>query len=286
MENDVGTNPFYIPVISLFPTLDFLEYIAEKQFGTQSSYGVGVSEIIPMFFSTTNSEWLCLNSEAEFLSSPLGTIAIKNPFNYARPESSPVYVSYGDIRISSSKLAKANSLFLFRLTGDQSSVIVASNYNKKLENITTAPLLDCFSRECLSWFSFDVDWFTGFGYSSQSSASIIVGDEGIILTKSSDILSTIIDNSTASISHTDISIINTISTLTPWVMLQLSTGVSYSTFPGLSNQANNLFLYSVDSNNDSLVAFCHNYTAPLNQGISYDTIITNISFNPEDIIII
>jgi hypothetical protein len=146
--------------------------------------------------------------------------------------------------------------------------------------------LDCFSRECLTWFSSDVDWFTGFGVSSQSLASFVVNDDGIILTKSSDLLETIIENSTASLPYTSISILNTISELTPWVSLQLSTGVSYISQPELTDQANTLFIYSVDSNADSLIAFSYGFTAPLSQGISYDMIITDISFSSEDIVII
>lgn len=278
------TTTDYISSVSLLPTRDFLEYVARKQWGTEASYGVGISTITPLFYSTTNSEWLCLNSESEFLTSPQGTVAIKNPFSYTRLESSPVFVALDNLSIPSNKLNNAKSLFLFREVGGVKQVVNASNYAKT--NITTAPLIDCFSRECLTWFSSSVDWFAGFGFSSQSLTSFVVNDDGIILSKSSDVLSGIIESSTANVSYTNIQVLNTVSTLTPWVSLQLSTGVSYISSPSLVDQANILFLYSVDKNNDSLVAFSYGYTTPLSQGVSYDMIVTDISFSSEDIVII
>jgi len=276
------TTTDYISSISLLPTVDFLEYIAKKQWETEASYGVGFSTIPPLFYSTTNSEWLCLNSESEFLESPQGTAAIKNPFSYTRPESSPVLVSFNDLSIPSNKIVKAKSLFLFRIGDNGSEVISVSNYDKNPDNITTAPLLDCFSRECLSWFSSDVDWFTGFGYSSQTLISLIVNNEGVITVKSDDILRGIIDNSTTEIPHTNIQILGSVSTLSPWVSIQLSTGVSLI---NTEDKANILFLYSVDKNNDSLVSFAYGYTSPEGQGINYDKIVTQVSFNSEIIII-
>jgi hypothetical protein len=284
-NNDVGTNPFYVSTISLLPTIDFLEYVAKKQWDSDVSYGLGISTIVPMFHSTTNSEWLCLNSESEFLESPKGTISIKNPFAYTRPESSPVYIGYNDISIPSAKANKAKSLYLFRIDEDgKNEVIMVSNYDKKPDNVTSAPPIDCFSRECLTWFSSNIDWFTGFGISSQSLAPFIVDDDGIILSKSSDILAGIIPESVTTVDYTNIQVLNTVSTLTPWVSIQLSTGIQF--LNSASDDINLLFLYSVDENNDSMVAFCHGYTTPFSQGISYDTIITDISFNSKDIIII
>lgn len=280
------TNPSYISSVSLLPTVEFLELVAKKQWGSTVSYGLGISTTVPLFGSTTNSEYLCLNSESEFLTSPVGTLSIKNPFVYTQPESSPVYIGYGNLSIPSAKLSRAKSLFLFRIGDDGNEVITVSNYDKKQNNITTAPPIDCFSRECLTWFSSTVDWFTGFGVSSQSLASFVVDDNGIILTKSSDLIPTIIDNSTASLPYTNIQVLNTVSSMTPWVSLQLSTGVNYISQPELTNQANILFIYSVDSNADSMVAFSYGFTAPLSQGVSYDMIITDISFSSEDIIII
>jgi hypothetical protein len=34
------TSPDYVSSISLLPTVDFLEYIAKKQWGSEASYGV------------------------------------------------------------------------------------------------------------------------------------------------------------------------------------------------------------------------------------------------------
>ena len=268
----------------MLPTLEFLELVAKKQWDSDVSYGLGISTIVPMFHSTTNSEWLCLNSESEFLESPKGTISIKNPFAYTRPESSPVYVGYNDISIPSAKANKAKSLYLFRIDEDgKNEVIMVSNYDKKPDNVTTAPPIDCFSRECMTWFSSDVDWFTGFGVSSQSLASFVVDDNGIILTKSSDLLSGLITKSVTTVDYTNIQVVNTVSTFTPWVSMQLSTGVQY--VGGDDNKANIMFLYSVDKDNDSLVAFAYGYTAPIST-ISYDIMVTDVSFNSEDIIII
>ena len=277
------TSPDYISSISLLPTVDFLEYIAKKQWGSEASYGVGLSTITPLFYSSTNSEWLCLNSESEFLESSLGTKSIKTPFGYTRPESSPVLVSFNDLSIPSNKIAKAKSLFLFRIGDNGNEVISVSNYDKNPDNTTTAPPLDCFSRECLSWFSSDNDWFTGFGYNSQTLTSLIVNNEGFVTVKSDDILAGIIDNSTTVIPHTNIQIINTVSTLTPWVSIQLSTSVQYLG-DGTDDKANLLFLYSVDKNNDSLVAFAHGYTTPFSS-VGYDMIITDISFCSDIVII-
>jgi hypothetical protein len=276
----VSTTTDYVSSVSLLPTVEFLELVAKKQWDSSASYGLGISTIVPMFHSTTNSEWLCLNTEAEFLEAPIGTISIKSPFGYTRPESSPVYVSFNDsVKIDKNKVNKAKSLFLFRIGEEQNEIITVSNYDKKDQNVTTAPPLDCFSRECMTWFSSDVDWFTGFGVSSQSLASFVVNDDGIILSKSSDILSGVISESVKTVDYTNIQVLNTVSELTPWVSIQLSTGVQLTG----DNEANILFLYSVDKDGDSLVSFAYGYTAPIST-IGYNMMITDISFNSEDII--
>jgi len=281
----MSTTTDYVSSVSLLPTIEFLELVAKKQWDSSASYGLGISTIVPMFHSTTNSEWLCLNSESEFLESPRGTISIKNPFAYTRPESSPVYVGYNDISIPSAKANKAKSLYLFRIDEDgKNEVIMVSNYDKKDQNVTTAPPIDCFSRECLTWFSSDVDWFTGFGVTSQSLASFVVDDNGIILTKSSDILSGLITKSVTTVDYTNIQVVNTVSTFTPWVSMQLSTGVQY--MGSEDNKANILFLFSVDKDNDSLVAFAHGYTTPISLSPAYDTIETYIYFDSSEVIVI
>jgi hypothetical protein len=281
----MSTTTDYVSSVSLLPTIEFLELVAKKQWDSSASYGLGISTIVPMFHSTTNSEWLCLNTEAEFLEAPIGTISIKNPFAYTRPESSPVYVGYNDsVKIDKNKINKAKSLFLFRIGDEQNEIITVSNYDKTDRNVTTAPPLDCFSRECMTWFSSDVDWFTGFGVTSQSLASFVVDDNGIILTKSSDLLSGLITKSVTTVDYTNIQVINTVSELTPWVSVQLSTGVQY--MGSEDDKANILFLFSVDKDNDSLVAFAHGYTAPGKQGFLYDIIETQIYFDSSEIIVI
>jgi hypothetical protein len=284
-EGEMPTTTDYVSSVSLLPTVEFLELVAKKQWDSTVSYGLGISTIVPMFHSTTNSEWLCLNTEAEFLNSPIGTVSIKNPFAYTRPESSPVYVSYSDISIPSAKANKAKSLYLFRIDEDGiNEVITVSNYDKKDRNVTTAPPLDCFSRECMTWFSSNVDWFTGFGVSSQSLASFVVDDNGIILTKSSDILSGVIPESVTTVDYTNIQVVNTVSTFTPWVSIQLSTGVQY--MGSEDDKANILFLYSVDKDNDSLVAFAYGYTTPQKSSLYYDRIESEIYFDCNKTIII
>ena len=284
-EGEMPTTTDYVSSVSMLPTLEFLELVAKKQWDSSASYGLGISTIVPMFHSTTNSEWLCLNTEAEFLEAPIGTISIKNPFAYTRPESSPVYIGYNDISIPSAKANKAKSLYLFRIDEDgKNEVIMVSNYDKKPDNVTSAPPIDCFSRECMTWFSSDVDWFTGFGVTSQSLASFVVDDNGIILTKSSDLLSGLITKSVTTVDYTNIQVVNTVSTFTPWVSMQLSTGVQY--VGGDDNKANILFLFSVDKDNDSLVAFAHGYTAPIFLSPAYDTIETYIYFDSSEIIVV
>ena len=285
LEGEMPTTTDYVSSVSMLPTLEFLELVAKKQWDSTVSYGLGISTIVPMFHSTTNSEWLCLNTEAEFLEAPIGTISIKNPFAYTRPESSPVYIGYNDISIPSAKANKAKSLYLFRIDEDgKNEVIMVSNYDKKPYNVTSAPPIDCFSRECMTWFSSDVDWFTGFGVTSQSLASFVVDDNGIILTKSSDLLSGLITKSVTTVDYTNIQVVNATSESMPWVSIQLSTGVQF--LNSASDDINLLFLYSVNKDNDSLVAFAHGYTAPINLSIEYDIIESQVYFDKSEIVII
>jgi len=271
------TSPDYVSSISLLPTVDFLEYIAKKQWGSEASYGVGFSPIIPEFYSTTNSEWLCLNSESEFLTSSLGTKSIKTPFGYTRPESSPVLVSFKNLSIPLNKIAKAKSLFLFRIGDNGNEVISVSNYDKNSDNTTTAPPLDCFSRECLSWFSSDNDWFTGFGNFSGSLSDLILDKEGVIITKSEDIINSLNYSTTQAISHTSIDFYEP-TTLAPYAFIRFGTGVIFEPQPDI----NTVFLFTVNGD-DSLVSFAHQGlgTSPINA-----TIELSISFKSTDIIII
>jgi len=68
------------------------------------------------------------------------------------------------------------------------------------------------------------------------------------------------------------------------VSMQLSTGVQY--VGGDDNKANILFLFSVDKDNDSLVAFAHGFTAPVKTGLIYDNIESQIFFDNGEIVII
>jgi hypothetical protein len=112
----------------------------------------------------------------------------------------------------------------------------------------------------------------------------VVDDNGIILTKSSDILAGVIAESVTTVDYTNIQVINTVSELTPWVSIQLSTGVQF--LNSASDDINLLFLYSVDKNNDSLVAFAHGYTAPITTALEYDLIESQVYFDKNEIVII
>ena len=70
----------------------------------------------------------------------------------------------------------------------------------------------------------------------------------------------------------------------PWVSIQLSTGVQF--LNSASDDINLLFLYSVNKDNDSLVAFAHGYTAPINLSIEYDIIESQVYFDKSEIVII
>jgi hypothetical protein len=279
-EGEMSTNPSYVSSVSLLPTVEFLELVAKKQWDSGVSYGLGISTIVPMFHSTTNSEWLCLNTEAEFLNSPIGTVSIKNPFAYTRPESSPVYVGYNDISIPSTKANKAKSLYLFRIDEDgKNEVIMVSNYDKKPYNVTTAPPLDCFSRECLTWFSSDVDWFTGFGSLSGSLSELIVDKNGVVTNKSEDVLNNLIIASTKPVNYTDISF-STVTTLSPFVAIKFASEVEYIKTESTSDY-NILFLY----NSDSLVAFAGDVVSK-NESFYSESLKTKVYFDSQEIIII
>lgn len=264
----------------MLPTLEFLELVAKKQWDSGVSYGLGISTIVPMFHSTTNSEWLCLNTEAEFLEAPIGTVSIKSPFGYTRPESSPVYVGYNDsVRIGKNKINKAKSLFLFRIGDGQNEIITVSNYDKTDRNVTTAPPLDCFSRECMTWFSSDVDWFTGFGTLSGSLSELIVEDNGIVTNKSEDILTNLIPFSTKPVYYSNISF-STVTTLSPFIAIKFASEVEYVKTESTPDY-NILFLY----NSDSLVAFAGDVVSE-NESFYSESLKTKVYFNSQEVIII
>lgn len=270
------TTTDYVSSISLLPTIEFLEAIAQKQFNSGVNFGVGFSTITPLFFSTTNSEWLCLNSEAEFLVSPQGTAAINNPFSYTRSESSPVFVALDDVSVSPNKINNAKSLFLFREIGTKTEVIAISNYEKTSDNVTTAPPLDCFSRECLSWFPSTTEYFFGFGSMAGSLNKLIVDDNGIILTKSEDILGSMISGSTQPCPHSNIQVMGTVSTLTPFVTIQLASPIEYS-----GDDFNLLFLY--DSN--SIAAFVCQFEDNQTE-FNCPILLTEVRWNNYDLVIV
>lgn len=275
------TTTDYASTVSMLPTVEFLELVAKKQWDSNANYGVGISTIVPLFYSTTNSEWLCLNSEAEFLQSPIETVSIKNPLSYTRPESSPVYVAYEDkgISIPATKMSRAKSLFLFRIGESKSEIITVSNYDKTDKNVTTAPPLDCFSRECLTWFSSDVDWYVGFGNLTASLTELIVNEDGAIENKSEDILDVITGNISLPHSTIDAQIP---STSTPYVILRMGTRIYYE---DTISSINTVFLFGVNSDKDSLVGFADYFETPKTK-VDYESIVIGVSYDCQEIIII
>lgn len=246
-------------------------------------YGRGIWNRVfnycPIIFldnSTTNPqpEWLCTNLEVEFLEAPLGTEAFKTAsFGYTRVETSPVFVAFDDISIDKGIASKTKSLFLFRI-GTASEIITVSNYDKEEDNMTTAPPIDGFSRECLSWFSSDVDWLIGFGTISNSITSLIVEQDGIITTKSADLLDSIIPESTRVCNHSLIQISGSTTTETPFVTVSFETAIEFSsTLPSPSNL---VFLY----NSESTVALCAYFTAPIT-AFSYNKLETEIRWDSD-----
>lgn len=278
------TTTDYVSSVNLLPTIEFLENVSRTQWTTDTSYAIAFSTAPYRFFSTTNSEWVCLNSESELLGSKFGTASIKTNFNSSRPDSSPALLSFNDLKIPVKSVKNAQSVFLYRNDGQTEEIILNANFSKSGDNQTSAPLLDCFSRECMSWFSSEADYFIGFGSMSSSLSELIVNDDGVIISKSEDILSSLIPESTQSCPYTSIQIINTVSSLTPYVTIQFSTGVEYINTESTPNP-NIIFLFSV-KNSNSLVSFAGQYTAPQLTELSYSSIETKIYWQNQEVTII
>lgn len=271
---------------SFLPTLEFLEDISKRQWSSIVEYAIAFSEVVPLFHSTTNSEWICLNSESELLDTKFGTVAVKKTFDYITQELSPVFVAQNSIQINKKLARKANSIFLYRINGDAEEIILNSNYpSKTIENQTTAPLLDSISRECLLWFDSTSEYFTGFGVLTGSLVELVVDSDGVITSKSDEILSGLIPESVQLCPFTSIQVINETSTLTPYVSIQFSTRVEYLNENPEFNP-NILFLFSVDGNNDTLVSFAKQYPEKQENPIVYDNIIIDINWVSEEIVII
>lgn len=270
--------------VSLLPTVEFLDAIAHTQWRTDADYIIAFSTVPAQFYSTTNSEWICLNSESELLSSRFGTALIESNFSYTRPESSPTLIASNEINIPDKQLNSARSLFLYRSDGETEEIIFNSNFSRNGRNQTTAPLLDCFSRECMSWFPSSSDYFIGFGSLAGSLTELIVSEDGVIINKSEEILSGLIEGSTQAIAHSSIQF-TAATTETPFVLIQFGSDVEYIDIDNESTpDPNILFLFSTQEN-DSLVCFAYKYTAPQATSLTYDSIGTKVSFY-QDIIII
>jgi hypothetical protein len=100
-----------------------------------------------------------------------------------------------------------------------------------------------------------------------------------ILNNSKQIIESIVTSS-SKIPSTIIEVINTPSTETPYVSIGFGSGIEYS-----GGDVNTIFLYSIDSNNDSLVAFADEFSQ--NQTSVYLSYLgVDLSFQSNDIIII
>lgn len=272
----------YATSVSLIPTTEFLDKIARSQWATENEYYVGFSPVELDFFANSSSEVICLNLEADLLSSGYSDIKIKNPFAYSRPESSPVLSVYQSSRYLAPS-QKPNSIFLYRLTESKNKeIILASNCDK---NPTEAPPLDCFSRECLSWFNSETDYFIGFGSYTEGIATIAEGDSIAVSALSNEILEGIIDFSISSISHTSIQVVDTVSPITPYVKIQFCTSAEY-TLSETSPNPNFMLLYGIGSTGDSLVSFVYDFKGNATEDILFGEVTVQVSWNPEDIVII
>ena len=268
--------------VSLIPTTDFLDEISHTQWSTESDYFVSFSPVELEFFASASNEVICLNSESELLNSGYGDVKIKNPFAYSRPESSPVLSVYQSSRYLVPS-RKPKSIFLYRLTDSKSKeVILASNFNT---SPVEAPPLDAFPRECLSWFNSETDYFIGFGSYTDAIGTIADGDSVAVTALSSEILTGAIDFSTSAIPYTSIQVVNTISPLAPYVKIQFCTSVEY-TLSETAPNPNFMFLYGTNSTGDSLVSFVYDFGEGATDDILFGAVTVDISWNPEDIVVI
>jgi hypothetical protein len=289
-EGEMPTTTDYVSSVSLLPTVEFLETIPKRQWSTENDYYVSFSPIDPIFHFSENDEVICLGSESDFLESSYGDAKIKNPFAYTRPESSPVLSVYQTVRILNPK-QKPKSSFLYRKKTDGSKEVILvsdsipSPSKSSDTNAIEAPLSDSFARECLSWFDSSADYFIGFGSISGDVGTIADGDSIAIISKSEDILAGAIDFSTASIPYTNIQVVNTVSALTPFVKIEMCTGVEY-TQSGTSPNPSFLFLYTVNSSSESVVSFLHDFKEQVTKDMLYGEVTTSISWSPQDIVII
>lgn len=266
----------YASTITLLPTIEFLEYVNAQQ---MRDLEIGFSPIIPQFFSSTNSEWLCLDSSSEFLKSPTQKIKIDSSKTELINDQA-LYLFSADGK-TIKKTAK--SAFLCRSTGTQKEVLLIGNFTPNGKNQTTAPPLDGFSRQCLSWFSSEVDYFIGFGSIATSLQLIEHEGDAIATSKSEDILEGLIPQSTQPCPYTSIQVVNAVSTNSPYVTIQFSTGVEYIATESTPS-FNVMFLFTVEDD-DSLVSFAHYFTSPQSV-ITYDKIKTTVHWDTQKVIII
>jgi hypothetical protein len=181
-----------------------------------------------------------------------------------------VYISYSDISIPKNKINGAKSLFLFRIGEGGNEVVTVSNYDKKPDNVTTAPPLDCFSRECMTWFNTNNDWYIGLGLNDNSISTLLNNGSVIVDDSSKNILNDIITSSSI-IAPSTVELLELPSTDSPYVSIYFGGGIIYK-----GDEINTLFLYSVDDN-DSLVAFAGQFTN--NQtSVSYGFLEVEIGF--------
>lgn len=264
--------------LTLIPTIEFLEYVSEINFSTENEYYIGFSTYPAEFCSTTNSEFLCLNDEKSLLSSIIKSFKITEKFKNQFNETIPILTTLNGLKILDKNIESSQSVFIYKSNGESEKIILNSNFNKDNENITTAPLLDCFSRECSEWFNSKVDWFIGFGTTNETLPVLVDDNNAIILSKSDEILNFLIIDSKKQINHTSINFTPPTES-TPFLTIEFCTGIEYirtDTIP----DCNILFIF----NSNSIVSFGGNVEK--NDFHYYDSVKTKIYFENEEVIII
>ena len=267
-------------LISLLPTVEFLETIERNQWNSDSSYFVGFSLTPPSFFSSTNDQLICTNNQSELLSSLIDEVQIVDRFS--QNFSAPILISSNTIKAKPQK--KAKSLCLFRSQEDKSQIILNANIDFiGSANQTCAPLAESFSDESLLFFDSKADWFIGFGSFSDTLEEYLSKEDNfrVCKTNSEDILSSVVHSHSVPVdSFQAVSA----STSTPFASITIGTAINYISEPPDLPDINLLFLFSVNEN-DSVVAFAGQFSEPQKK-IDYEMLLINVEWDNRDIVII
>lgn len=114
----------YASTITLLPTVEFLEYVNAQQ---MKDLEIGFGTAIPRFYSSTNSEWICLNSVSEFANLP--TYPIKNSTTKTELTSDALFL-FSSTAKTTKTLGQSKSVFLCRNTEGEKDILLISNLGK------------------------------------------------------------------------------------------------------------------------------------------------------------